>query len=101
MVTKYIKDGQVGVLYSPGYGAGWSTWGNSALAVDSALVEAYINGGVEALRKITEEKYPGEYLGGIGQIELGWISEGMAFRIKEYDGSESIEYYSSGNYFVA
>ena len=25
-MTKYIRDGEVAVLYSPGYGAGWSTW---------------------------------------------------------------------------
>jgi hypothetical protein len=26
IVEKYIKDGKVAVLYSAGYGAGWSTW---------------------------------------------------------------------------
>ena len=26
MTEKYIKDGQVAVAYSPGFGAGWSTW---------------------------------------------------------------------------
>ena len=32
MTEKYIKDGKVAVAYSPGYGAGWSTWeSNNAL----------------------------------------------------------------------
>ena len=26
MTEKYIKDGKVAVAYSPGFGAGWSTW---------------------------------------------------------------------------
>ena len=25
-MEKVIRDGKVAVLYSPGYGAGWSTW---------------------------------------------------------------------------
>ena len=25
-MTKCIRDGKVAILYSPGYGAGWSTW---------------------------------------------------------------------------
>ena len=26
MVEKLERDGKVAILYSPGYGAGWSTW---------------------------------------------------------------------------
>ena len=47
-MEKYIKDGKVGVLVSPGYGAGWSTWGDDGLrdqlALDSRLVQAKLDG---------------------------------------------------------
>ena len=29
MVDKVIRDGKVAVLYSPGFGAGWSTWADT------------------------------------------------------------------------
>ena len=35
MVEKYYNEnGELGVLYSPGFGAGWSTWSNEELAYD-------------------------------------------------------------------
>lgn len=92
MAEKYIDDGRVGILYSPGYGAGWSTWGDSALAYDADLVRAFIEGGKDALSKVTAEKYPDAYQGGLEDIQLEWITQGSSFRINEYDGYESIEY---------
>lgn len=101
MADKYVKDGQVGVLYSPGYGAGWSTWGGEELAYDKDLVQAFLEGGAEKLRKVATEKYPGKYQGGLSQIKLEWVPQGMAFRINEYDGYESIEYQSDSSFTQA
>jgi len=39
---KYEKDGKVAVLYSPGFGAGWSTWNrpyDDFFLFDSKLIE--------------------------------------------------------------
>jgi hypothetical protein len=96
MTDKYIKDGQVAILYSPGYGAGWSTWGVPELAYDKDLVEAYIKDDTEGLIAMAKIKYPDEYLGGADDVKIVWVSQGSTYRINEYDGSESIEYGYSG-----
>ena len=47
MVNKVIRGGKVAVLYSPGYGAGWSTWGSEhkeILLFHPRLVEAVEKG---------------------------------------------------------
>lgn len=91
MTEKYVVEGDVAILYSPGYGAGWSTWGDKELAYDKDLVGAYMQGGVDKLAEVTLKKYPGTYLGGISDIEVEWVAQGTRFRINEYDGSESVE----------
>jgi len=101
MVEKYIKDGKVGVLYSPGYGAGWSTWGETEMALDKELVQAYIEGGSIKCTEVASKLYPDSYLGGANQLKLEWIPVGTAFRINEYDGSESIEYLSNNSFMTA
>jgi len=90
MTEKYIKDGCIDVLYSPGFGAGWSTWGEPEMAYDRDLVEAFLDGGIKKLSDVTSSKYPDAYQGGIHDIELCWIEQGTMFYISEYDGSESI-----------
>ena len=47
-MNKVIENGFVAVLYSPGYGAGWSTWNyedglNETLLFHPALVEMVRN----------------------------------------------------------
>lgn len=119
-VERYIKDGKVAILVSPGYGAGWSTWERDELAYDKRVVEYWLkhkddeefmkeidtwadeNSTKEAARKQFEEwGYPGVYFGGFKQIELVWLPKGTLFRIKEYDGSERIETNDSVNWCVA
>lgn len=101
MTEKYIKDGCIGVLYSPGFGAGWSTWGQPEMAFDKVLVDAFITGGIEKLATATSEAYPSEYQGGIDQVKIEWVPQGTGFRIDEYDGSESIEYQNSTSFMTA
>ena len=42
MVKKLIRDGKVGVIISPDFGAGWSTWNDDedreAMLFDSELI---------------------------------------------------------------
>jgi hypothetical protein len=101
MAEKYVEDGKIGVLYSPGFGAGWSTWGEPEYCYDKDLVEAFINGGKDLLCTVAEAKYPDAYMGGLRDIKLTWIEQGTAFRINEYDGSESIEYLVIDNFIIA
>lgn len=94
-LQKVIRDGKVAVLYSPGYGAGWYTWsGHQELLFHPKLVEM-----VEANRQneITEEwileniGLADVYTGGASDLQICWLPVGTAFRVDEYDGSESIQ----------
>ena len=95
MVTKVIRDGKVAVLYSPGFGAGWSTWNshNADLLFDSIIVDFVLSKpenwqqGIEAYCYIA---YTGLYDAGIIDLEVAWIPVGSQFKIDEYDGSESV-----------
>lgn len=43
MVEKYYnKNGSLGVLISPGFGVGWSTWENKNLAYDKRIIEYWL-----------------------------------------------------------
>ena len=102
---KLIKDGKVAVLYSPGFGAGWSTWANDgneeAMAMDRDLVEAFLEGGVNAVVKVAEEKYPDNYTGGTDDLKVVWLPVGTQFKIREYDGSETLITLDEMKFFTA
>lgn len=95
-VKKVVRDGKVAVLVSPGYGAGWSTWGGDAAAKMYcpelvAAVEA--NEPHEALKAIAARLFPTatEYDGGLRQLRVEWVPVGTRFHIHEYDGSETLK----------
>ena len=92
-ITKLIDNGKVAVLYSPGFGAGWSTWnrGVPELVFDPAIVKFVETEQWAELNTYVTLKYPGLYTGGMPQLAVAWLSVGTEFRIKEYDGAESIE----------
>lgn len=106
-MKKIIRDGMVAVLYSPGFGAGWSTWNYNfpQCMYDPdivELIESYTidepydiesqKAMVEKIIAIAVTKY-GEnfYEGGAEDLCIEWLKEGTSFRVIEYDGSESIE----------
>ena len=105
MFEKHIVDGKVAVLYSPGFGAGWSTCAyddtDQAMAMDRDLVLAFLDGGVDALVKITAQKYPDNDTGGAEDMEVAWLPVGTAFEIREYDGSETIHTLDNVSWWVA
>lgn len=94
-MEKIVRNGEVAVLYSPEYGAGWYSW-NSKHA--ELLFHPKLVGMVESGRRseITEEWCLEElglsdvYCGGVDDLEIRWLSEGTAFEVDEYDGFESI-----------
>lgn len=100
---KYIKDGKVAVLYSPGYGAGWYTWNteHKGIAFDREIVEAVLSGNTNEAARIAESKYRGAYTGGSSKLKVYWIDEGSAFRIDEYDGHERIEPMGEIDFLIA
>lgn len=93
-MEKVIRDGKVAVAYSPGYGAGWSSWhGITELIFHPAIIEA-IEAGTQ--NEITpdwiEEKlgFANVYCSGAEDLQIMWIPTGTKFAIEEYDGSEYI-----------
>lgn len=100
---RYNEEGQVAVLISPGFGAGWSTWaGEHAEAVlfDSRLVDYVLMHGTESLGEYAESLGYDCYMGGARDVEVIWVDEGTRFVIEEYDGSESIRTFDD-LYYVA
>ena len=95
-IEKDVDDqGQVAVLVSEGYGAGWSTWNGHSefLMFDKGLVQLAIKGAkkpeVEAyLKDKLGEDAP--YMGGWSGIEVHRLSPGTCFLVEEYDGWESL-----------
>lgn len=103
-MLKVERDGKVAVLYSPGYGAGWHSWG----APDAAVFHPRIVELVEADRRdeITDElcnELFGEdfYTGGAKKLEIEWLRVGCQFEIEEYDGNESIHVIGHHVYLTA
>jgi hypothetical protein len=83
---------KIGIIYSPGFGAGWSTWGEPEQALDQELAHAIENLPREEWIKIAEKNWPDAYKGGLSDREVEWVEKGTAFSISDYDGSESIEF---------
>ena len=91
-MEKVIVDGKVAVLFSPGYGEGWHTWGAPVEAVfDPELVKAVLVEDYELAEQIANQKWPDVFAGGVTDLEVEWLPQGTAFRITEYDGYESVE----------
>ena len=91
-MKKYEKDGKVGVLYAPGFGAGWSTWNSEhreAMCMDYDLVKAVLDGDRHVAECIAEERYHA-YTGGFDDLVVGWVPKGEQFEIKEYNGNETL-----------
>ena len=106
MVTKVIRDGKVAVLYSTGFGAGWSTWNplNPDLLFDSIIVDFVLNKPLnweQAIEAYCSIAYDGVYTGGIDGLTVEWIPVGGQFKIDEYDGSESVVLKDETDWFVA
>ena len=92
-MNKVVRDGQVAVVYSPEYGAGWYSWNPNHLEIlfDPAIVEFIEKDQSEELEVYVTLRYPGIYDGGMVGLKIEWIPEGSFFRVNEYDGAESIE----------
>jgi hypothetical protein len=92
-VEKLVRDNKVAVIYSPGYGAGWSTW-NTEYAEDFVfnkdIAQAILDGNQDKARGIAESKYPEAYISG-QELVIAWVDQGEQFLIKEYDGAECVK----------
>jgi hypothetical protein len=103
-MEKFVEDGQVAVLYSPSFGAGWSTWNsNKDIIFDKRIVKKVL---AKKHSEITEEwmkkiGYKNIYCGGAEDLTIIWLPISSKFIINEYDGFESIELYDDINFITA
>lgn len=103
-MNKIEREGKVAVLYSPGFGAGWSTWEQKyreVLCMDADIVQAVLDGDLTKAAQIAEEKCPDIYTGGARQLKVEWVPKGSEFEIEEYDGSETIHIIGKRDYMIA
>jgi hypothetical protein len=102
-MNKLQENGKIGVVYSPGFGAGWYTWNTEhpEIVFDPTIVKYVETERWDELKVYMELKYPGMYLGGMDTLRVEWIPVGVQFKIHEYDGSESIEYRDSDDWLIA
>ena len=98
------------ILYSPGYGSGWSSWSNiptKIICEYQPFIDAIENGikidedselFTEFMAYLTDLGF--EYLcaGGLGTLSVFEVPDGDSYRINEYDGDESIELLSESEW---
>lgn len=92
MTDKVIRDGLVAVIYSPGFGSGWSTW-NSDHAEwcrhAPELVAAVEAGDYKTIERLAEER--DAWCSCLRDpLRIAWVPEGSPYYIHEYDGSEHV-----------
>lgn len=109
----YNDKGEIGVLVSYWYGAGWSTWNPEygiKLALDKRIIDKYLECRKDPIwRKemcsYLDNEVKSEFnnflssigydkdifLGGLIDCELEFVPAGSAIKINEYDGLESLE----------
>ena len=89
---KLERDGKIAVLYSPNFGAGWSTWNTEekyqGLLFDREIAEFVLANDLGAAISLARKKYPGAYIGGVGTLTVEWVPKGERFMVEEYDGAE-------------
>lgn len=94
-MDRVVKDGMVAVVYSPGYGAGWSTWNSEyndeELFFDPGLVNLVLAGKTDdEIEVYATLKWPDAYLGGLAGLDIRWVPVGTKFHIREDDGNEMV-----------
>jgi hypothetical protein len=104
-MKKIEKDGRIAVLYSPGFGAGWSTWADDdqkeALCMDARIVGPFVAGDKAGAVAAAVTMFPDLCIGGADNLRVMWIEKGKAFEVDEYDGSESVHVLGDRAYLVA
>jgi hypothetical protein len=97
-VNRVIRDGKVAVLYSPSFGAGWTTWNddkfNEVLLFHPDIVDLVEKSKHEMITESFVQNLIGtnEYVCVLGaeDLRIEWLPQGTLFSIDEYDGAESV-----------
>lgn len=96
-------NGKVAVIYSPGYGAGWSTWYPDycpAMLFDASLAR-FLLADDQVQAKAHAEKYYPDAAFVVDQLKVMWVDEGDEFRIDVHDGYERVVVLGKPSNYVA
>lgn len=102
-----MKDGKVAVIYSPRFGAGYSTWASfddksevHQMIFDSRLVKAVLDGNEEEFNDIFRALFQTDFYCDFKHLEIAWIPSGELFEITEYDGEETVRLIDYDKMFI-
>jgi len=98
-MEKIVRNGEVAVAVSYGFGAGWSTW-NDVDPMDARFNQLFLDGKYEEAADLCDQLDLG-YANGAYDVVIRWVPEGTEFRITEYDGAEGIEYKHNTPWYMA
>jgi len=92
---RYDEHGNVAVLISGDFGAGWSTWADTdereALLFDCRIVDAVLaEKSILEIESLCKELGYTSYMGGADGLTVRWVEPGTRFTVEEYDGAESL-----------
>lgn len=94
-IPKVIKDGNVAVLVSRGFGIGFSTsmlcGDNMEKALFDPTLVSLIEQGADSKKLLTAAQLiygEDESIGEVDSLVVVWVPEGTRFCIEEYDGAE-------------
>lgn len=99
----YNDKGDIEILISPGYGAGWSTWDYDYgvnLALDKRIIDFYKKHYEEVDLKQLQEflesiGYKNVFCKGWNKVKIFTIPKNCKFKIIEYDGDEELITFAS------
>lgn len=83
----------VPIIYTCGYGAGWSTWNDEIDPCDRELASVIdSDASLEEVIELASKKYPEAFVDGLKNAVVRWVEPGTQFKIVEYDGWENITF---------
>ena len=94
-MEKVIRDNEVAVLISHGFGAGWYSWNtdHQELLYHPKLVEMVEQNRVNEIDEewvLENLKISDIYCGGASSLSIHWLTVGTAFEVDECNGAESL-----------
>jgi hypothetical protein len=102
-MNRVIRNGQVAVLITPSFGAGWSTWiDKPEILFDPEIVAMVENEQHERIIPYCEYAYGQDgYYDAARDLIVKWVDLGAEFIIEEYDGRETVRLKQDYNWLVA
>jgi hypothetical protein len=119
-MSRVVQNGKTAVLISTGFGAGWSTWAQEdereLMLYDPEIVTVvlsfqsnpHVAYGVKQQNQMCQQigliaavKGYQSYMGGMADLSVVWVDQGLRFKVNEYDGYESLDLLCEDDWDIA